>query len=193
VWINCGIVSNLILLSILGNMQRKDQELFTILSTPKHTAITLVEGKSGLLLGASGFLSSRKDIGFRINNYWSSRGVRDTLKVDLLEKYNSINNMVKVQSRDSIAVITWKEKTFLWIGKNLKHKDLEAKNASFDYLILANKSVKDLNQIIGKVQFRNLIIDGSYTRFYADKLSTQAEELGLKYYDLSRSGALKIE
>ena len=75
----------------------------------------------------------------------------------------------------------------------MKHKDLEVKNASFDYLILANKSVKDLNQIIGKVQFENLIIDGSYTRWYADKLSTQAEELGLKYYDLSRSGALKIE
>ena len=193
VWINCGIVGNLIILSILGNLQRKDQNLFTILSTPKHTAIILVEGKNALLLSDQGFLNSRKDVGFRINNYWSSLGVRDTLKVNLLEKYNSINNMVKVQSRDSIAVITWKEKTFLWIGKNLKHKDLQAKNASFDYLILANKSVKDLNQIIGKMQFKNLIIDGSYTRFYADKLSTQAEELGLKYYDLSKVGALKIE
>ena len=104
-----------------------------------------------------------------------------------------MNNMVKVQSKDSITVITWKEKTFLWIGKNIKYKDLQVKNASFDYLILANKSVKDLNQIIGKVQFKNLIIDGSYTQFYADKLSTQAEERGLKYYDLSKSGALKIE
>ena len=193
VWINCGIVSNLIVLNILGNMQRKNQELFTILSTPKHTAITLVEGKNALLISNEAFLNSRKDVGFRVNNYWSSRGVRDTLKVNLLEKYNSLNNMVKVQSKDSIAVITWKEKTFLWIGKNMKHNDLQVKNASFDYLILANKSVKDLNQIIGKVQFKNLIIDGSYTRFYADKLSTQAEELGLKYYDLSRSGALKIE
>ena len=193
VWINCGIVSNLIILNILGNMQRKNQELFTILSTPKHTAITLVEGKNALLISDEAFLNSRKDVGFRVNNYWSSRGVRDTLKVNLLEKYNSLNNMVKVQSKDSIAVITWKEKTFLWIGKNMKHNDLQVKNASFDYLILANKSVKDLNQIIGKVQFKNLIIDGSYTRFYADKLSTQAEELGLKYYDLSRSGALKIE
>jgi len=193
VWINCGIVSNLILLSILENFQRKDQALFTILSTPKHTAITLVQGKNALLLSDKTFLESRKDVGFRVNNYWSSHGVRDTLKIDLLEKYNSESNMVKVQSKDSIAVITWKEKTFLWIGKSLKYKDLQVKNASFDYLILANKSVKDLNQIIGKVQFKNLIIDGSYTRFYADKLSTQAEELGLKYFDLSRSGALKIE
>ena len=66
-------------------------------------------------------------------------------------------------------------------------------NVSFDYLILANKSVKDLNQIFGKVQFKNLVIDGSYTRWYADKLSAQAEEMGLKSYDLSKSGALKIE
>ena len=193
VWINCGIVCTLILLNILENFQRKDQALLTILSTPKHTAITLVEGKNALLLGDKAFLDSRKDVGFRVNNYWSSHGVRDTLKINLLEKYNSLNNTIKIQSRDSIAVITWKQKTLLWIGKNLKHKDLEIKNASFDYLILANKSVKDLNQIIGKVQFENLIIDGSYTRFYADKLSTQAEELGLKYYDLSRSGALRIE
>jgi competence protein ComEC len=152
-----------------------------------------VEGKNALLISDKSFLSSRKDVGFRINNYWSSRGVRDTLKVNLLEKYKSVNNMVKVRSRDSIAVITWKEKTFLWIGKNMKHKDLQVKNASFDYLILANKSVKDLNQIIGKVQFKYLVIDGSYTRFYADKLSKQAEEIGLKYYDLSKVGALKIE
>ncbi len=193
VWINCGIVSNLILLNILGNIQRKDQELLTILSTPKHTAITLIEGKNALLLADKGFLNSRKDIGFRVNNYWSSLGVRDTLKIDLLEKYNSANNMVKVESMDSIAVIAWKDKTFLLISKNLKHKDLKVKTASFDYLILANKSVKDLNQIIGKVQFKSLIIDGSYTRWYADKLSTQAEELGLKYYDLSRGGALQIE
>ena len=193
VWINCGIVSNLILLNILGNIQREEQSLLTILSTPKHTTITLVEGKKAIILADKAFLESRKDIGFRVNNYWSSCGVRDTLKVNLLEKYNSINNLFNVQCRDSIAVITWKEKTFLWIGKNMKYKDLVVKDASFDYLILANKSVKDLKQIIGKVQFKNLIIDGSYTRWYADKLSTQAEEMGLKYYDLSRSGALKIE
>ncbi len=193
VWINCGIIINLILLNILGNIQHKDQELFTILSIPKHTAVALIEGKKTLLLGDNSFLSSRKDVGFRVNNYWSSCGIRDTLKVNLLEKYNSKKSNFQVQSKDSITVIAWKEKTFLWIGKNLRHKDLEIKNASFDYLILANKSVKDLNQIIGKVQFKNLIIDGSYTRWYADKLSKQAEEIGLKYYDLSKRGALQIE
>jgi competence protein ComEC len=193
VWINCGIVGNLILLNILGNVQRKDQKVFSILSVPKHTAITLIKGNKALLLGDNSFLDSRKDVGFRVNNYWSSCGVRDTLKVSLLEKYNSIDNDIQVQSKDSITAITWNNKTFLWISKNLKHKDLAVKNTSFDYLILANKSVKDLNQIIGKVQFKNLIIDGSYTRWYADKLSTQAEEMGLKYYDLSKSGALKIE
>jgi competence protein ComEC len=193
VWITCGIVGNLIALTVLENTQRENQELFTILSTPKHTALTFIKGKNAIIMADKPFLESRKDIGFRVNNYWSSRGVRDTLKINLLEKYSSINHTVKVQSCDSITVITWKHKTFLWIGKNLKHKDLAVKNATFDYLILANKSVKDLNQIIGKVQFKNLIIDGSYTRWYADKLSMQAEELGLKYYDLSRNGALKIE
>jgi competence protein ComEC len=193
VWINCGIVGNLIFLNILGNLQTKKQDLFTILSTPKHTAVTLIEGKKALLIADKGFLNSRKDVGFRVNNYWSSCGVRDTLKIDLLEKFYPDNNMVKVQCQDSIAVILWKDKTFLWIGKNLKYKNFEAKNVSVDYLILANKSVKDLNQIIGKVQFENLIIDGSYTHWYANKLSTQAEEMGLKYFDLSRAGALQIE
>ena len=193
VWINCGIVGNLIVLNVLGNLQRKNQELSTILSTPRHSTLTFVVGKNATILADKAFLENRKDIGFRANNYWSSHGVRDTLKVDLLEKYNSFDSMIKVVSHDSIAVIAWKDKTFLWISKNMKYHDLEVRNASFDYLILANKSVKDLNQIIGKVQFKNLIIDGSYTRWYADKLSAQAEVLGLKYYDLGRSGALKIE
>lgn len=193
VWISCGFVGNLFFLNVHEKIQHKGQELCTILSTPKHSAITFVNGKNAIIMANKSFLESRKDIGFRVNNYWSSLGVRDTTKVDLLENYYSKNNVVNLQNQDSIAVISWKDKTFLWIGKNLKHKDFEAKNVSVDYLILANKSVKDLNQIIGKVQFNNLIIDASYTRWYADKLSVQAEEMGLKYFDLSRSGALKIE
>ena len=193
VWIDCGIVGNLIFLIILEKIQRQNQELSTILSIPKHSVITFVEGKKAIMLADKGFLDSRRDIGFRVNNYWSNLGVRDTLKVNLLEKYHSKNGMANVQSSDSITVFSWEEKTFLWIGKNLKHKDFEAKNVSVDYLILANKSVKDLEQIIGKVQFKNLIIDGSYTKFYADKLSLQAEELGLKYYNLNEHGALRCE
>ena len=193
VWINCGIVGNLFFLLILGKIQTRNQELSTILSIPKHSAITFIEGKKAIILANKGFLESRKDIGFRVNNYWSSLGVRDTLKVNLLENYNSSDNMVKVSSSDSISVFSWKDKTFLWIGKNLKHKDFEAKNLSVDYLILANKSVKDLEQIMGKVQFKNLVIDGSYTKWYADKLSLQAKELGLKYYNLNETGAVSFE
>jgi len=193
VWFNCGIVINLIILGILGNLQRKNQELLTILSAPKHSALTFIKGKNAIIMADKAFLSSRKDIGFRVNNYWSSLGIKDTLKVDLLENYHAQNKTVMVLSRDSIAVIVWKDNTFLWIGKNLKNKDLQAKNASFDYLILANKSVKDLIQVVGKVQFKKLIIDGSYTRWYADKLTKEAKKMGLKYYDLSKSGALTIE
>ena len=193
VWINCGIVGNLIFLTILGKIQRQNQELSTILSIPKHSAITFIKGKKAIMLADKGFLDSRRDIGFRVNNYWSSLGVRDTLKVNLLEKYHSENGMANVQSSDSITVFSWKDNTFLWIGKNLKHKDFEAKNLSVDYLILANKSVKDLEQVIGKVQFKNLIIDGSYTKWYADKLSLQAEELGLKYYNLVEVGTVSVE
>ena len=193
VWINCGIVGNLIFLLILGKIQRQNQELSTILSIPKHSAITFIEGKKAIILANEGFLESRKDVGFRVNNYWSSLGVTDTLKVNLLENYNSLNSMVNVSSSDSIAVFSWKDKTFMWIGKNLKHRDFEAKNLSVDYLILANKSVKDLDQIIGKVQFKNLIIDGSYTKWYADKLSLQAEEMGLKYYNLNETGAVNVK
>jgi competence protein ComEC len=193
VWINCGIVGNLIFLLILGKIQRQNQELSTILSIPKHSAFTFVEGKKAILLADKLFLDSRKDVGFRVNNYWSSLGVRDTVKIDLSGYYKYDNSLVNISSSDSITAFLWKNKTFLWIGKNLKHQNFEAKNVSVDYLILANKSVKDLEQIMGKVQFKNLVIDGSYSKWYADKLSLQAEELGLKYYNLNESGALNVE
>ncbi|MDZ7900291.1 MAG: ComEC/Rec2 family competence protein [Arcicella sp.] len=193
VWINCGIVGNLIFLLILGKMQRQNQELSTILSIPKHSGITFVEGKNAIFLADKAFLDSRNDVGFRVNNYWSSLGIRNTLKVNLLKNYKYANRLVNVCSTDSITIFSWQDKTFLWIGKNMKHKDFEAKNVSVDYLILANKSVKDLGQIIGKVQFKNLIIDASYTNWYADKLSLQAEELGLRYYNLNESGSLNVE
>ena len=186
------IVCVLIALTITKKVRQMNQDFLLIHSIPKHSAFSVVKNKRAMLLADDSFLRSRKDIGFRLNNFWAKAGVIDTLKSDLNQNQALKSFGVIAQSKDSVTVIAWKNKTFLWIGKNLKRKEFDAQNQFFDYLILANKSVSDLAQIIGKVQFKYLIIDGSYSDWYADKLSNQAKQLGLNCINLRKKGAYQI-
>lgn len=192
VWISGGLTFTLIVGNIFQYFVQRNQDTLTLFSVPKHSVFNITEGKKAYLIADDSFLKSRKDIGFRMNNFWAKCGIIDTLKRDLNQNQVLKSFGVISQSKDSVSIIAWKNKTFLWLGKNLKRKEFNVQNQFFDYLILANKSVNDLTQIVGKVQFKYLIIDASYSDWYADKLSNQAKLLGLNCINLRKQGAYQI-
>lgn len=191
--ISSVMIGILIVLEVNKQLSQRNQDFLLIHAVPKHSVISVVKGKRALLISDNFFLNSRKDIGFRLNNLWSKSGIVDTLKLDLQQNAMQVDFQFMSKSSDSISVFTWQGKTFLWIGKNMKRKVFNAHNQVFDYLILGNKSITDLNQLLGKVQFKQLIIDASYTDWYADKLSNQAKLFRLNYVNLRKHGAIKIE
>ncbi|MEA5140326.1 ComEC/Rec2 family competence protein [Arcicella rigui] len=193
VWISCGLTFTLIVGNVTQYFVQRNQDTLTLFSVPKHSVFNITKGKKAYLIADDSFLKSRKDIGFRMNNYWSKCGITDTLKYDLHSAISVKELAFCQQSKDSISVLMWKNLSFLWLGKNLKNKNLEVPTQTFDYLVLANKSVKDLKQIIGKVQFKHLVIDASYSDWYADKLSEQARNLGIMVTNLRKSGALEVK
>jgi competence protein ComEC len=194
-WVVMSGLLTVLLISVktIEKYHQHTQELLVILSNKKHAVYTIVQGKKALLLSDSTFLGSRKNIGYSLNNYWSSVGVLDTMKVNMYDIRTIEKLGISLKSNDSITVFSWQDKTFLQIAKNFKNIEFQGNKVSVDYLILSHKSVKDMNQVIEKVQFKTLIIDGTYTAFYANKLVNQAKALGIKYYDLTKQGALIID
>jgi competence protein ComEC len=193
VWISCGLTFTLILGNIHQYFIQRNQDSFTLFSVPKHSVFNITKGKKAYLIADDSFLKSRKDIGFRMNNYWSKCGIVDTLKYKLNTDVSGNGFAFCQKSKDSVTVLMWNNKSFLWLGKNLKNRNLDAQNLKVDYLIVANKSVKDLKQVIGKIQFKHLVIDASYSDWYAEKLSEQAHTLGLHFTNLRKTGALEVK
>ncbi|MGW8122381.1 ComEC/Rec2 family competence protein [Roseivirga echinicomitans] len=71
---------------------------------------------------------------------------------------------------------------------NQKMKAEFEKPMAVDYLILSNESIYDFEDLEGKFEFQELIIDKSNRKFLADKLTSQAETLNLKVHSIYRDG-----
>lgn len=193
-WIYVTIVCLGLLISsnVVDFLKHRQQQQLSILSVPKHTVITIVEGKKAYLLANTDFLKSRSNISFRLTNYWSSLGITDTLSIDLQQ--DKINKSPFAMTHlGANTFLAWHGKTFLILRESLKNKSIKLFHHNVDYLILANKSVKNLEEIQNNISYTHLIIDGSYTDWYADKLSTNARELGIICANLRDEKALILK
>jgi hypothetical protein len=60
-------------------------------------------------------------------------------------------------------------------------------------VIISGKKKIDLKKLVKVVRFNRLIIDSSVPWWKQKSLSEQAEELNLKYFNVSKQGALLLE
>lgn len=193
-WIYVAIVCVGLLISsnLVDFSHRRQQQSLTILSVPKHTVLSVVEGKKAYLIADADFLKSRSNISFRLTNYWSSLGITDTLSIDLQQNKQVSPNFAMGHITEN-TFLSWHGKTFLILRESLKNKRVELLNYGVDYLILANKSVKSLEELQNHISYTHLIIDGSYTDWYANKLSTEARELGVQCSNLREDKAFILK
>ena len=176
------IVVILLVFNVYEKFQDSKQSLLVIHAIPKHTAISVIEGNNAKLWADADLLRSRKDIGFRLNNLWASKGVVDTVKIDLAPRTNP-----------DFQVLTWHNKTFLILDKPLKNKIIQLHAPIVDYLVLANKSVKKLALIKDEIAFKQLIIDGSYSAFYTERMLSEAQQANIPCYAVMKDGAFVLK
>lgn len=182
VWISVCITAILVGYNIYEKFPEQNQHILSLHAVSKHTVVSLIDGKKATLLSDVDFLQDRRNIGFRLNNFWASKGVTDTIKI----------NFFNGKSPDYQALI-WRGKSFLFLTQSLKGKEVSLSNQTVDYLVVANKAVRKLEEVLGKISFRKLIIDGSYTPFYTERLLQQAREKGIDVYAINKEGTLVLE
>lgn len=171
----------LIVYNIRERFYAREQNLFIIHAIPKHSVFSKVEGLKAELIADSGFLEDKNAVRYRLVNFWSSRSILDTQKINL-QRFKHI---------PETAIILWKGKTFFLLNEPLKKKEIQLKSPVIDYLILSGKSVRSFNQI-EKIAFRNLVIDCSYSKFYAKGIQLEAAKNGIKCFNLHETGALVL-
>jgi competence protein ComEC len=176
-WVKPAICSIALLIGlyIQNIVEVQKQSLICLHAVPMATAVSIIDGNHAKLIAGEEFLTDRKNFGFRINNFWSKRGVNIT-EMEALP--NTSNYLV------------WQGKSFLFLNDKLKENADPIKPLSVDYLIIRNKNITYSKDIKNNILFKNLIIDGTVSKYYAGKIQKDAEQNGVFAYSLLKSGAL---
>jgi competence protein ComEC len=175
IWVKLSvcITALLIGLSVKNYFDTKSQNIVCLHAISKATAISVIKGREAKLFGNEAFINDRKSIGFNINNFWSVSG---------------IDNISKFEIGNESTIKIWKGKSFLFL--NNKFID-NSESLKVDYLIIRHKKLRYAD-IKGKINFKNLIIDGSVSSFYTKRFQQEAALDGILAYSLLQSGALLL-
>jgi len=176
VWIKSSVLLMIILifLQVKEQFNISEQKQLVIHSIQKGHAISVLDGTNALIIGDSSFLENKKEIGFRLTNYFSEKGVKDTLSESLLQT-------------NATRVLTYQQYKLLYIPFRL-NKQKVASSTTFDWVIIGNKAIKKLEDLEG-LKYKALILDGSCSEYYAQKILKQSEEWGVKAEYLRQTGA----
>jgi competence protein ComEC len=166
----------LIGLSAKSFVEAQEQNLICLHAVPKASAMSVINGTNAILIANKEFQSDRKNISYRINNFWAVKSVANSQFQELPET-------------STIQIL--KGKSFLFLNEKLN----SVKNGgpvAVDYLVLRNKKLRYFVDIKNKITFKYLILDGNFTTFYVQRFQQEAQSDGILAYYLLKDGALLL-
>ena len=86
VWWSLVLILGLLAYNLYEKTLEGRQRLLAIHAVPKHTVVSVIEGTRAFLLADEAFLQDRRNVSFRLNNFWAQRGITDTTKLRFFER-----------------------------------------------------------------------------------------------------------
>lgn len=182
VWWSLVLILGLLAYNLYEKTLEGRQRLLAIHAVPKHTVVSVIEGTRAFLLADEAFLQDRRNVSFRLNNFWAQRGITDTTKLRFFDPQQGL-----------VRAFSWQGKSFVFLTQPLGQQAVAPSSGEVDYLVVANKAIRHLDEVRDKIRFRTLVIDGSYSAFYTQRLLQEAQASGVDVYAIQREGAFVLE
>ena len=146
-----------------------------------YRAVEFVNGNKGYLFADDTFFSRKELKSFHIDPFNIKRRIQ----------LQPGNQLVKKIS-DDIHVAVFNGNSILFIDNGFPdHINFE--QMFFDYLIVSNNAVSDLGDIVGKLTFNELILDGTNYRSTAKKITKQSKIYGINCHSIFEDGYKMIK
>ncbi len=180
------VVLLLVSLSTVHNYQVLKQKKMVVYSISGHSVYDFISGNGHVLLADSVQLSEPQKLDFHLENSRISWGLgKNNLSVSEVVENPSLDLFY-----DGRFGVFGPYKFMIWDGEKIYHT---SRAIQLDYVIIAGKGKADLNLLQDMVEFDSLIIDSSVSWWKQKRLRKQAEELNLKYFNVSEQGAFLVE
>ncbi len=194
-WTVISIICGLLLVCshILFLFQKQHQSILVFNSIKKHTCISVLAGSKAYLIADSLFISSPKNVSFRMNSFWSYSGVKDTCKININAIQHIKNQDIEVNSNTVFSVINWGKCTILLLKEKVNSDIIKYLPSKIDYLILNKKSSYSMVEILKNKDVKNTMLMGESFRSLPQIIEKNISQTKCKFYDLERNGYLMIE
>ena len=170
------------------NLKRSKQKEIIIYSINNMTAIDFINGGEHLILSDSAFINDKSAFSYNIENFLINKGLYNGGKIKLLHE-DFDENFVKKRKN----VVTFDEKLIgLSDGSVFSREELSYK-IPLDYMLVYGRRRQILSYLLNIYDFDYLIIDGSVPYYLASQLIDEADDLGIKCYNIREKGALLIK
>lgn len=144
-----------------------------VYSDNKNTHIDFIKGKDHVV-----FTTDDAGVYKLAQSYWLSR---------------------KLNAPDSLENIVFSNEFYHFCGKRicvLTNESLKGKIAeqpiSVDYLIIGNQAKYYMDQLLKCVSPKQIVVDKTVSKWYADNIEKACNRKGIKYYSIARNGAFVL-
>ncbi len=153
-----------------------DRQALTIYSVPHHRTMGWVMTGHALFTTDSALRSDREKMGYHIEPGRIAKGVRQVSGIPAgIRRVVGGMELYRRNGKTFLAVIVPEFELPVVLHA--------------DYLIISNNSVKSLQTFAKHVKFDHIILDSSNSSMYGGRLETQAKEMGVSCFNVTRQGA----
>lgn len=174
------------LLSAIGQNR---QNVFTVYSVPKATAIDFACGNEHVMLCDTTVFYDVSVASFSIDNSLIKRGLYNN-GTSLLINTNSFD-VFYLKKRENL--VSFCGKIIGFYDKRFCSEQKLNYRPYVDFFVLCGCNIVDLEMVVNAYAVDLLIIDQSIPDYCSDIIALQAEELGQKYYRVKEKGAFVFE
>ena len=170
---------------ILDRSHYSDKSAVSFFNVSNASVFDFQLGRHAKLVGDTAFINDPNKLRFSIEPK------RLTAYQDINVNKDGLNLISsKLHGSDLYA---FEGRTYLHVKNDSISQFQSAQKIPIDHIIVSNESVSDLSWLIAIFDVKNLIIDKSNRKYWADRLSSQAETLNLNVHSIYEQGYLEIK
>jgi hypothetical protein len=175
------------------------QRLFLVGNVRGHSAISIISGREAIAFGDTSMYPGDPAVHYALNNFWIERGVGGKVMVYRNDGQSGVE-AEKVHSLDVRSP---------WFGANmfltfsdhrivvLKDNSLSGIRSSYpldvDLVVVTDGAWPDRNIMEEVLKAKWIVLDSSLKSYPENQWIKLCEELGIKYWQVSRQGAFVID
>ncbi len=167
------VVLAFVLINLYINYDSSHATQLIVYSDNKNTHVDFIKGKDHTV-----FTTDSIDVYKVAQNYWLSRKLNESGSFENIVYSNDFHDFCGKR----ICILT---------DESLKGK-MAKQPISVDYLIVGNNVKCYIDQVLACVQPKQVVVDKTVSKWYADNIEKACDKNGIKFYSVAREGAFVL-